>query len=381
MTTNTTNALVATVCAILLTATGCAGNDGGSAGGGSGGAVDSGTLSDAVASDTGSSSGALDTGSSSGATDTGSSSGATDAASSSGATDTASSDTGAVDAASSSGAADTASSDSGATDTASSDSGAADTAQGCKATEFEDPTDSTCKEATCPTMSKSLTAAIAALVDASNTCTADTDCDVVQTGTGCRGTCGAAINKQAKTGFGGKLATIDDKVCKKTGYPGKCGYSTPSCIQPTPGCVAGKCVYTKPAGGCTGPQPTNTVCEKGEWVCKAGTMHLPGGGGCVEPTCKAVQDALHSELKEALAAGSACKADIDCTTVGVGHACWGACPAAISVAHKAGIEAIIGAHDDVCKAADYAKTCGYMTPKCLAPNPGCDAGVCVYAKK
>ena len=324
-------------------AQGCSNDAGGSGSAGSGGTTDTGSIADTAAADAG---------------------GGTDSAVS---TDTAT----ATDTAKPT---DTAT----ATDTApTKDAGPA----GCKATEFTDPTDGKCKDATCKNMSGALHGALKALVAAHNTCAADTDCEVAPTGTKCQGTCGAAINKQSLMGFKGKLADINAKVCVATGYAAKCGYSTPGCMAPNPGCVDGKCVYDKPTtGGCTKPQPANTVCKDGKWECKAGTMHLPGGGGCVEPTCKAVQDALGGELGEALNAGSACSQDSDCTTVGVGHACWGACPKAINVKSKANIEALIKVHDGICKQADYAKKCGYMTPKCMAPKPGCDGGKCVYNK-
>lgn len=252
---------------------------------------------------------------------------------------------------------------------------------GCSAGQFQDPTDSQCKEASCKAMSEALYASISAALASSNDCKQDTDCVMASTGTACQGTCGAPIHKDHEAAFKAKIDAIDAAVCKATGYPGKCGYSTPGCMQPKPGCEKGKCVYNKvPAGGCQGQQPANTVCTGGVWVCKEGTMQLPGSGACVEPTCKAVSDSLQGTLGELLFAGGKCTQDTDCTTVSVSIACWGACPAAVNVAHKADVEAMIQAHDAICKAADYANKCGYMTPKCMAPDPGCHGGVCVYNK-
>ena len=419
-----TRTVVALAAIALVSA--CAGSDGSTGGGtdkDTSTAKDTSTTKDTTTQDSGSSSGAADAGSSSGAaTDTGSSSGASkDAGSSSGAaTDTASSsgtttDAGSTsgtttdagsssgtttdagsssatttdagsssatttDAGSSSATTTDAGSSSGATDTGSS-SGADAGSGACKTGQFKDPTDLTCKDATCPNMSKALHGAISGLVASSNDCKEHTDCEIAATGTACQGTCGAAINKQALMGFKGKLAAIDQAVCKATGYAGKCGYSTPSCLAPTPGCVKGKCVYTKPAtSGCKGTQPANTVCDKDKWVCKKGFFKLPGGGGCKDPTCKAVQGAINGDLGEALAVSRKCTMDKECVTVGVGHACWGACPAAVNSKHKGTIEALVQGYDKLCKDVGYAKKCGYMTPKCIAPNPGCKNGMCVYAK-
>ena len=313
-----------------------------------------------------------------------------------GPTDTGTPDTGTTDTAST----DTVSTDTATgTDTAAIDAGPAgdaamqtdivsasdtaapsDTTAGCPSGTFEHPQTGACEKAECSVMSKALQDAIKALVDASNDCKEDGDCEIAQTGTACQGTCGAAINKQLKMGFGGKLATIDDKVCKATGYAGKCGFATPGCLAPTPGCVAGKCVYTKPTGGCSAPQPQNTECKDGKWVCKAQYFLPIGKTDCVEATCANKSKAKNEAIDEAVKASQSCSKDDECTVVATSTACNGTCGAAVNKSQAADVEKIVKAADAICMVAGPDGKCPYFTPKCLAPNPGCDGGVCVYAK-
>lgn len=76
-------------------------------------------------------------------------------------------------------------------------------------------------------------------------CSHDEECTTVPSGTACQGTCGVAILKSFASTFASALSDLNDKYCVKTGFSSTCGFSTPKCIAPNPGCVAGKCVYKK----------------------------------------------------------------------------------------------------------------------------------------
>ena len=76
-----------------------------------------------------------------------------------------------------------------------------------------------------------------------------------------------------------------------------------------------------------------------------------------------------------------CKTDEDCVTISVSTACQGACPMAVEAGMQNDVLKAIGWFDEnVCQKFGYAAKCGYSTPKCMAPNPGCEAGMCVYSK-
>lgn len=76
-------------------------------------------------------------------------------------------------------------------------------------------------------------------------CQHDTDCTSVSTTTACQGTCGVGLNVNFVDAFQKGLAALDDKFCQQTGFAAQCGYTTPKCIAPNPGCVDGQCVYKK----------------------------------------------------------------------------------------------------------------------------------------
>jgi hypothetical protein len=388
---------------LVIGALGCAGgaNTDTTPAQGTAGAADAATSSSSGATDTGgsSSSGAADTGggtedtgsstsSSSGATDAGS--GATDAGSSTsssgGGADTGSSKDTGTSTSSSSGGTDASST---GQDTTSSSSGSdtsttgGDATTGCAAGQFTDPTTGTCMTADCATMSKTLHGAIDALVAASNSCNEDTECQVAQTATACQGTCGAAINKQHLTLFGGKLKNIEAKVCTATGYAQKCGFSTPKCLAPNAGCVAGKCVYSKPKdSGCSGPQPKNTVCKDKKWVCKDQYFAPYGSTDCVEATCsnksKYKNEAVNAAVKSALL----CNKDDECVMVATGTACNGTCGAAVNKGMANDVKKVVGwVNDHICKLKGPGSPCPYFSPSCLQPKPGCKDGACVGHKK
>ncbi len=87
--------------------------------------------------------------------------------------------------------------------------------------------------------------AIAALAASRQGCQHDAECTTVSTSTACMGACGMGLNASFAGEFAAGLTAIDDKYCKQTNYAALCGYATPKCIAPAPGCVNNKCVYKK----------------------------------------------------------------------------------------------------------------------------------------
>ncbi len=87
--------------------------------------------------------------------------------------------------------------------------------------------------------------AIAALAASRQGCQQDADCTTVSTSTACRGACGIGLNVNFAGDYAAGLAALDDKFCKQTNYTASCGYATPKCIAPAPGCVNNQCVYKK----------------------------------------------------------------------------------------------------------------------------------------
>ena len=222
-----------------------------------------------------------------------------------------------------------------------------------------------CEEASCPNMQKAYTGLIESAVEEAQTCTASDECVIVGTGTECAGTCGAAVNETKKGPLLELLSWVDENICLHGDYASKCGYATPDCIEPNPGCVDGKCVYLKP----------------GAPSCPPG-MYLPyGGGDCTSATCDNMSGSVSKAIQSAVADAKKCTADAQCIIVGTGQSCWGDCGSAIHMDHKAAVEEVVAWVDEyICDANDYAGKCGYMTPGCMAPDPGCKDGLCVYAK-
>lgn len=97
----------------------------------------------------------------------------------------------------------------------------------------------------CQAVLSTLQAEIAKLSTGHVACAHDADCTTVPTSTGCQGTCGVGLNTQSVPGFATALAALDAKYCEKTDFTKFCGYSTPKCMAPAPGCVDGICVYKK----------------------------------------------------------------------------------------------------------------------------------------
>jgi len=219
---------------------------------------------------------------------------------------------------------------------------------------------------TCSSMSKALWDGINAAVEANNACAIDADCTTADQSTACQGACPAAINVAKKVAFGAAVDALDQSICKANNYAAKCGYATPKCMAPKPGCVAGKCVYNKP------PTPP---------ACKPGYFKAYGSDVCEEATCKAMATAKNTAINDAVKAAKACSADAECGIVMTGTQCGGTCGAAVNKAQAAAVTKVVNWVDNnICKPQGYPGKCGYATPGCMMPNPGCKAGECVYAK-
>jgi hypothetical protein len=107
------------------------------------------------------------------------------------------------------------------------------------------PEDGQCAQATCNTMSNAVSKLILEAVQDANACEEDTDCVVVSTDTGCRGECGAAVNAASTAVVSDAIAWIDEQICSAHDFATECGFSTPDCAVPVPGCVDKQCVYSK----------------------------------------------------------------------------------------------------------------------------------------
>ncbi|MSP92210.1 MAG: hypothetical protein EXR79_10480 [Myxococcales bacterium] len=256
---------------------------------------------------------------------------------------------------------------------------------GCKPGEFKPLQSDTCQSATCPNLKQS---AHSLVQDAAKQfaevppCKADAECVPVSQDTACSGECPAIVNAASKGEFA-KAVKQADAFCKLHGVAAKCGFPIPSCIAPTPACVAGKCVYTKPpTSKCGDVQPANTVCEGTVWACKPGHFKGYGGGECHEATCENLAKANNEAIGAAIAKAQVCKvgADDECIHIATATACQGTCGAAVNAGMQNDVLKVVGWVDDnLCKAFGYAAKCGYSGPKCTAPKPGCAAGKCEYS--
>jgi hypothetical protein len=251
----------------------------------------------------------------------------------------------------------------------------ADTTQACL------PWSGGCVEPSCLAIAKARTALVAEIqAQGAKPCAAKADCTTLDVSTACQGACPLAVHKDTVGPAQTKLTSFSVGVCQAFDAAGKCGYATPGCLAPDPTCEDGVCVYapTKPVGACAGPQPPNTVCKGGAWVCAPGAFQATAGGACQQATCATMQQALSALVADLIDAAKSCQSDSDCVLVDVSTACQGACPAAINGDMKADTLAALAAFDEgVCKAFDYAAMCGYSTPKCMAPKLSCQAGSCV----
>ncbi len=133
------------------------------------------------------------------------------------------------------------------------------------------------------------------------------------------------------------------------------------------------------AGSCPAPQPPGTVCQGTVWVCGPGFFKPYGVASCVEATCDNLQAAVSTAIEAATGAAQSCAAGEECVVVPTSTACQGSCGVAVAADRQNDVLKVVGWLDDnICKPFDYAQKCGYSTPKCMAPNPICKAGVCAY---
>ena len=97
--------------------------------------------------------------------------------------------------------------------------------------------------------------------------------------------------------------------------------------------------------------------------------------------CNADLAALQAALTEAALSHGGCGQDSDCVVVPSGTACQGTCGVALNADSAAAFAAALAKLDDkYCISVNFSATCGYSTPKCMAPAPACVDGTCVYTK-
>ena len=235
----------------------------------------------------------------------------------------------------------------------------------CDAGYFQPPGAPDCQKATCEAMEAAVSQAIASAVAAGLSCAKDADCTLVGTGNSCYGTCGEAVNTAAKPEIEKLVATLDEHICVALSYAEKCGFMTPMCIQPSPGCLNGECVYAKPEGP--------TECLPGQFKAYGGT--------CLDATCENMASAKNDAIQAAVEKAKVCTSDEDCIIVDTSTQCGGTCGVAVNSGMQNDVLIIVGWVDDnICKPQGYPEKCGYATPDCMMPKPGCDAGACVYSK-
>ncbi len=235
----------------------------------------------------------------------------------------------------------------------------------CLSGQFEDLNDGTCKAATCPNFSKSHGAWLKAALLANNDCSADADCEPAGQSTACMGACPVIINKANKANFSALVGKAD-AFCKANGVAAKCGYMTPGCLAPQPGCVSGKCVYTKKQTG----------------TCPAQNFKPWGKTECVQATCQNKSKYKSLAINEALKKAQKCSKDDDCTIVSTSTKCSGSCGSAVNKGMKNDVAKVVGwVNDNICKVTGPDSPCPYATPDCMPAKPGCASGVCVYTKK
>lgn len=242
-------------------------------------------------------------------------------------------------------------------------------------------TTATCVDATCANMSAAVQAAIAYdQAKYEQGCTADDQCTVAPTSTACGGTCGIAVLKTMVTTLASGIAALDTKICKAFDYGAKCGMSTPGCMAKNVGCEGGKCVYSKTATTkCGVPQPTNTVCEGTLWVCKPGYFKGYGGGECLEATCDNLSKAKNDAIESIANKAKVCTPGEECAVVATSTDCGGTCGVAVNAGMSNDVLKIVGWVDEnLCKKYEFKTKCGFSTPKCMAPKPGCNQGSCWY---
>jgi hypothetical protein len=209
-----------------------------------------------------------------------------------------------------------------------------------------DPSDADPDAFSCQATMQALNDGVNALLATAQTCDKSSECVHVWADTSCQGTCGYAVNFARKDDFQAGLAALDETLCKATNYPDHCGYATPGCMEPKVACEDGMC----------------TAWAKG-------------------PTCEDMKAALDQKLAGLIDAANTCTVDSDCAHASTTTACQGTCGVAIRADRLGEFATQLAAMDqELCVATDYAAQCGYSTPKCMAPDPGCVDQRCVYDK-
>ena len=215
-------------------------------------------------------------------------------------------------------------------------------------------------------MNASVGDAISNALGAAQSCSEDAECTLVATTTACGGTCGAPVNTGGKAAVEAVVSWVSDNICTANDYGASCGYSEPGCVGPNPGCVDGTCVYAKP------------LPPEG---CPTGTFAPYNSPECLGATCENMSTSVNGAIDAAVAAAKACTKDKQCVIVQTSTACQGTCGVAVNKDDKSGVKDVVEwVSENICEENDFASMCGYATPSCLAPNPGCEAGACVYIK-
>jgi len=147
-------------------------------------------------------------------------------------------------------------------------------------------------------------------------------------------------------------------------------------------CPAGSIdAATCPPDTCWGKPPADTVCAKGQWVCKPGWVQFSAAAPCVEATCEVLQAALLAGIDSLTVNHQLCGKDEDCVIVASSTACQGTCGVALSKSQAQAFKDGIAALDQkLCKDTNFATKCQYVAPKCAAPAPACVNTQCVYSK-
>ena len=80
---------------------------------------------------------------------------------------------------------------------------------------------------------------------------------------------------------------------------------------------------TCPPDTCWGKPPPDEVCDKGQWVCKAGWIQFSPNAPCVEASCDNLKAALAAGLDTLTTNHQLCAKDADCVVVASSTACQG----------------------------------------------------------
>ncbi len=230
------------------------------------------------------------------------------------------------------------------------------------------PDADTCAPADCLDMTISMWQVINAVAFDAKACDDDAECVVLGTPEGCQGGCGHSINKSAEADYLAAAQWAEGHICSV--FAPACTLEPmQDCPEPNPGCVDGECVTTV--------DPPIVPVE-----CPVGTFQgAPQSGKCIAATCDNITGAVDAAFEAALAGAQACENDDECTIFDTSTPCGGTCGVPVNINQSLDLNiAIKWAGAKACGAIDFAVKCGYSTPGCVEPNPGCQDGMCVYSK-